>query len=176
LGRGAEARRDLERAVRLEPRSWSAHKALGDLLAAQGRTGEALKRLRRVSALAPTTVSHLMDLARLALRAGRPAEALKALGRALELDAGYAEARALAAQAHFARGDAAAARREADAALASPRPPGRAFLVRGTLRGEAGDAAGQAEDFRRALELDPGLFDAAQRRALEGLLAGGGKP
>ncbi len=177
LGQGAAARRDLEKAVRLEPRSWSAHKALGDALAAQGRPAEALKRLRRVTELAPTTISHLMDLARLALASGKTAEALKALGRALELDAGYAEARALAAQAHFARGDEAAAEREAGAALAAPRPPGRAYLVRGTLRGARGDAAGQAEDFRRALELDPGLFDAAQRRAVEALLAGGaGKP
>jgi tetratricopeptide (TPR) repeat protein len=173
LGLGAQARRDLERAVRLEPRSWSAHKALGDLLAAQGRTGEALKRLRKVTELAPTTVSHLMDLARLALRAGRAGEALGALGRALELDASYAQARALAAQAHFAAGDHAAAEREAEAALKDPHPPGLAHLVRGTLRGARGDEAGQAEDFRRALELDPGLFDDAQRRELEALLRSG---
>lgn len=171
LGRHAAARKDLEAAVRLEPRSWSAHKALGDALAAQGRVADALKRLRRVTVLAPTTVSHLMDLARLALGAGRHGEALKALGRALELDAGYAEARALAAQAHYARGDAPAAAREAEAALAAPRPPARAFLVRGTLRGAAGDEAGQREDFRRALELEPALFAPEQRRELERLLA-----
>ncbi len=174
LGEAARARRDLEKAVKLEPRSWSAHKALGDLLAAQGRTLEALKRMRRVTALAPTTIAPLMALARLALSSGRRAEALKALGRALELDAGYAEARALAAQVHFAAGDAAAAEREASAALESPRPPALAYLVRGTVRGARGDATGQAADFRRAVELEPGLFSPEQRRAVDALLARSG--
>lgn len=142
-GKRAEAARGLSRAAKLDAKSWSVLKALADLHAAAGEWKKALPHLRRAAELAPTTVSLLMDHASAAARLGREDEALKSLHKAMELDPRYAEARASTAKIHLAR----AARRQ-----------------------EAGDFAGQAEDFRAALAAAPELFPPAERERLKALL------
>jgi len=48
----------------------------------------------------------------------------------------------------------------------------RAHLARAKVRHAGGDFAGQIEDFREALEREPGLFPPQERRRIERLLRG----
>jgi Flp pilus assembly protein TadD len=93
-GRLEEALRELEEAVRLEPRRAAARTALGTALQASGRTGEALREYREALRLDPGYANAHFDLAQ-ALRAnGRTKEAIPHYREAVRLRGDDAEIRA----------------------------------------------------------------------------------
>lgn|GEM_PF-2305250 len=173
LGKKSEARRNLMEAMRLEPQSWSVRRALAQLHGEGGNWDEALAQWREAVRLAPTTVSLLVEHAAAAARAGKRDEALGSVQKAAELDPLFADARTLKAELLADAGRFDEAKAEAEAALAAG-GGARAHLARAKARHATGDFAGQIEDFRAALKLEPGLFAPAERRRLTRLLRGAG--
>ena len=142
-GRTAAGIADLRMAVRRRPGLWAAHVALADIHESRGERGNALRSISAASRLAPTTVAFLTRKARLELDLGRWALSLETVERALQLDVSSVEARAL---------------------------KGRGHLVRGMACGKSGDALGQIDGFRFALDLAPELFSPEERRTVMELL------
>jgi len=171
LGHIKEAAKTLAEAARLAPEAWGVRRALARLYERESKWELALDELRKAVALAPTTVGLLVEHASAAARAGRRDEALESLKKAVELDPRYADARALTAELLAEAGRLDEARAEAEAAVASG-GGARAHLARAKVRHAGGDFAGQIEDFREALEREPGLFPPQERRRIERLLRG----
>ena len=84
-GRGDEAVRVLEEAVRIDPLRATARTTLGAALQAQGRTEAALREYREAIRLDPGYVSAHFDLGQALLLAGRPADAIGPYRRAARL-------------------------------------------------------------------------------------------
>jgi len=80
-GQFALAERDLKQSARLDPRSGSAWRELGELQAAQGNRIAAASSFRRVLALAPDDIRALEFLSRAALERREYSEAIGLLGR-----------------------------------------------------------------------------------------------
>lgn len=109
-GRLKPALSDLRRAERLSPGLWVVHHALFEVRSARGETRLALRAISAAARLAPTTASFLLAKARLELGLGRYEAAIDSADRALQLNAGDADARALKARALLSRGMSRAAR------------------------------------------------------------------
>ena len=168
-GRPAEGEKKLRLALRLDPRSWIAHKALADLHSTRANWAKVLPHLRRAAELAPTAVPLLLEHAAAAARLRRDAEALESLKKAARLAPRMSEARAFAAEIHLRAGRLAAAEAEVAGAFAAG-GGSRAHLARARLRNARGDFAGQIEDFRAALAAGPELFEPKERRRLRAVL------
>ena len=80
------AKREMRRAVELDPNSVRARVALGDLLTALGRFSEALDQKRRAVALDPLSAVAQSSYGRTLYRACRYEEAIPHLQRAMELE------------------------------------------------------------------------------------------
>ena len=91
-GRAAEAVPPLERALKLDPRSASAHNYLGGALLLQGRAADAVRHLRQAAALDPRDERLPFNLGNALNAAGQPAEAARAFERALSINPDFAEA------------------------------------------------------------------------------------
>lgn len=171
-GNTAQARREYSACLRLDPSLWNAHKGLADLDAAEGRWKDAHRRLRRVTELTPTTVAAFFDAAAAGARLGRDREALGDLARALELDPDYREAALLSAELRLRQGELDMAQTQLEAVFRRPAPPARAFAARGMLQQARGDERAAVQDFRRAYELDPGVFPPEVREVVKKLSGG----
>jgi tetratricopeptide (TPR) repeat protein len=84
-GRWSAAARAYEEAMRRDPQSIDAHRALALAYARAGRPAEAIRQYRRLLALAPRDAGGHRDLATLLAAAGEIPGALAHARRALEL-------------------------------------------------------------------------------------------
>jgi Flp pilus assembly protein TadD len=172
VGRYADARPALERALRFAPASATNENHLAGALLALGRTAEALTHFRNAVAHAPRDPHLRFNLARVLASTHRESNAEAEFERALALDPAFAEAHRHLGVLLFARGalDAAIAHltRAADLAPASASihaDLGGALAERGRL-----DEA--AAHLRRALQIDPANATARENLArLERLTA-----
>lgn len=172
LGRQGAALADLKRAAALEPSDRNAWELMGDLYESSGDSARALSAITRAAQLAPTTVSLWVRKARLEAALGKPRQALLDLHRAGQLNPGDVGVGLMTAELRLELGELSGALAAIEQVLSLPRPPGRAYLLRGLIRQRSGDPAGQIADFKRALELNPGLFPERQRREVEKLVGG----
>ncbi|HLA63865.1 MAG TPA: tetratricopeptide repeat protein [Rhodothermales bacterium] len=85
-GRVTEARRALERAVRLDPRLAEAQSNLGAALLTAGDNAEAVRRLERALTIRPDVPAVLGNLGVAYIRLGRTADARRIFGRMVQLD------------------------------------------------------------------------------------------
>lgn len=113
----------------------------------------------RSAAAADETSDHWRQVARQALADGRLDEALDASGRAVELAGDDPSPLWLRARIHEARGEPAEAFVDCNALLKSDRlaelPRSDVYDLRGRARFRLADAIGSADDFDRAIEVDP---------------------
>jgi len=92
VGRHADAIPHLEAALKIDPRSASAHNDLGTALMSQNRLAEALAHLQRAAALAPRDETIAFNLGNAFARASRPSEAAAAYSRALAINPDFPDA------------------------------------------------------------------------------------
>ncbi len=121
-----------------------------------GRYDEAVADVDLLLLKDPKDVSLHLQRARILLAAGRPDEALATLDRS---QANVPRAKLLRAEAMLAKKDAPTAIRLATEAFASDSQLAEALVVRGKAHLFLGNKEAAAEDFRKALEIDPGLKD-----------------
>ncbi len=155
-GRGADALRDFDRALELEPRLADARVNRGGLLHAMGRNAEALAEMEAAIRLAPRFQEAYINRAVILFSLGRQAEALADLDRVLERNPSSVKALANRCGMHLmqSRPDAA----EADCSRALELAPRnyRARVNRGEARLGAGRHVQAAADFEAAARAAPG--------------------
>jgi len=159
-GDAAGAERELRRALALRPGFAEAGLALGNLLRRRGALDEALAVLRPEAERGSNEdrARALVALGSAELAAGRRGDAERAFGRAVEYAPARAEIRVGIARAWLSTDDPADVTRalavlERAAQLAPDVAAVHTAL--GRARERAGDAAGAAEAYDRALRLDP---------------------
>ncbi|MGE0708242.1 MAG: tetratricopeptide repeat protein [Planctomycetota bacterium] len=159
-----EALADAEAACALDPLS---AEALCLRARARPRTGrgEAERDLERALALAPGLARARLARAELMVESAHEQAAARAEARAaLAADPSLAAAHLVLARVALGEREPALARAALDQALRLGQPA-EAWLLRGRLRREAGDANGASEDLAAALRRDPRGRDAAQELA-----------
>jgi tRNA A-37 threonylcarbamoyl transferase component Bud32/Tfp pilus assembly protein PilF len=175
LGRWAEARAQLDQAVRLRPELALPYRARAQLAEKQKAFAAALADLeaaaRREHSRSPLLARDHADRSRLLLRARRPAEALAAAAAALRITPTLAGAQALRVAALLELGRHDELLPACDAYLAQEGPPGakadraELFRVRALARARQRDYPGALADYHQALALAP---DSAELRAGRG--------
>lgn len=158
LGRPAEARQALERAVALQAGTAEIWNQLGILRGTSGDPRGAAEAFAHAIRLEPERPEPYYNLALVERAQGREASAMEHLARALALNPGYAEA-------HLARGDGLLrARRPADAldayrrALASRPDYPEALFSAAEVEASLGRRADALRDYRRFLDVSPRAF------------------
>lgn len=111
------ARRDFERALRIDPNYPTAHHWLGFLCSAMGRHEDAISSARRAVELDPLSLIMNSDLGMVLYSAGRTSEAVERFERTLDLDSSFAYAHFGAALARTEQDDLEAAEASARRAL-----------------------------------------------------------
>ncbi len=159
--------------VARDPGHFRAHHGLGGVLAREGRATEAVEELLVAARLEPGSPEVLRDLGRLLIASGFRAEGADRLrdgvllhaARGTRTESPEVAAMAFAAAEAFERDGREAEAREMLRILAeTPSWADAAFFVRrGDLALALKDDAAAAEDWRRALALDPGHPPALQR-------------
>jgi tetratricopeptide (TPR) repeat protein len=164
-GRLDEARRQLERAVEIEPGFAEAHVRLADLHARAGRSGDAERHARRAIDLEPGHGGAWTILGSLRLAQGRSAEAGEAYRQALEVDRSNPAAHNNLAVLLAGEGrlEEAVAHWRASLALEASDPA--VWTNLGKVLSVLGRTAEATAALERALALDPGNLEA--RRWLE---------
>jgi len=170
-GRNDRAMPDLERALSLDPKDGRALTMRGTIRYLKGDNQGALSDLERAVSLPPTDVVAWNSLGAVRFSMGELDQALGDFNRAIELKKDYAEAylnRALTLRAMH-RLDRAL--EDLDASIKFHSGNAKAYLWRGGVKLVRGDTTGAADDYGRALEIDPKLGEAllARARAFEGL-------
>jgi tetratricopeptide (TPR) repeat protein len=119
--------------------------------------------LRRVEVLRFRAVQSDVAAAQAALAAQRLEEARDHYGRALKAspESGFLHRDLADVERQLGQGERA--RALVDRALALDPEDARAYAIRGKVKEAAGDSESALDDYRRALELDRGLTDVAQR-------------
>jgi tetratricopeptide (TPR) repeat protein len=173
-GRRREAVEQLDRAVALKPAPMlsAIYRLRAGLLQEQGRPEEALRDLEQAvrqepdGPSSPAAADDWRLIARLALQCRRPGEAVRAADAALAV-APDAEAQRLRAEALLGLERPAEAARALDEYLNATRARRRGdaavYLARARARAAAGEHAAAAEDYTRAVELEPDAAAFASR-------------
>jgi Flp pilus assembly protein TadD len=159
-GRDADARREFETALRLNPGSPEALHNLGALLARHDEHEQAIAAFRRAAELAPALPHVHGNLGLALLHAGHPEEAVAYLDRAIEREPTDAELHRRLGVALALTGRAA---RAVEALETSVRlDPGDAVThnALGAAYGNHGRPADAIRAYREAVRLDPRLFEA----------------
>ncbi|RPJ45402.1 MAG: tetratricopeptide repeat protein [Candidatus Latescibacterota bacterium] len=168
-GRGEEALREYEAALRYRPDSDKAHNNIGLAAAAAGRYEEAVRHYREAIRLNPRSTSARGNLGLALLSLGRTEEAIEALAEAIEIRPRAPELRTNLGIALLRRPDPAGAERAfREAIRLAPGDAENRYRL-GVLLLGAGRKDEAAESLREALRLDPGHRNA--RAALEGSAA-----
>jgi len=153
------------RAAALRPDFAAAHNNLGMMQSILERPERAEASLRRAIALDEGLAAAHANLAGVLAATGRPAEAEAAARRAIALDPSHASARNLLALLLARGGALEPAIEQVRTALASAPDEPALHANLGAFLMQAGDAAGAARAWERALHLDPGRGREAQRLA-----------
>lgn len=140
---------------------------LGSLRFQGGNFAGALAAYGRLTTLQPERAGAHSDLGATLLHMGRFAQAVPPLQRAVALDPNLGLARLNLGLALFRLGDADEAAAHLDAAVRLEPENAGVYLVRGMVREARGMMAEAADDYRRALVIQPDQVEARTR--LEGL-------
>ena len=173
----ADALQWFDRALAADPTFVPALVGRGEALVELGREGEAFEAyqsvlervpdqpvaLRRVEVLRFRAVQSDVASAQAALAGNRLEEARDHYGRALKAspDSGFLHRDLADVERQLGNRDRAFTLVEQ--ALSLDPQDARAYALRGALRQASGESAPAIADYRRALELDPGLADLSQR-------------
>jgi len=160
LGDDGRAERAFRRALELDPDSSRAWNNLGSLELKRGHVKEAIADLEKAVRLEPGMAVYRVNLGDALTAASRPKEAAEHFEAAFRLDPSQPETHRGLGEVALARGDLEAAEREFRLSVASPQPSARASNFLGYLLTRKGRYAEAAEQYERAVELDPGLSDA----------------
>ena len=170
-GDEAEALQWFDRVLAGQPRHVPALVGRGEALVELGREGEAFEvyqtvleivpdqpvALRRTEVLRFRAVQSDVAAAQAALSANRLDEARDHLGRAVKASPDSAFLQRDLADVEKRLGNGERARTLIDRALALDPQDARSYAIRGELRESAGESQEALVDYRRALDLDPGL-------------------
>lgn len=164
-GRIAEGITELERALKLDPKSARAHNELGGALLEQQRVLEAVAHFQRAVSLAPEDGRLIYNLGKAFGAAGRAAEARRAFERALAVSPDLGEAHDELGVLLFAdhRLDEAIAHLQRAAELLPDSAVAHSDL--GGALAQAGQRDRALAEVRRALEIDPGHEPARENLA-----------
>jgi tetratricopeptide (TPR) repeat protein len=152
--RTADAAEHLRQLAALDAQSPAVHERMAEVLLSRNQRGDALAEYERSIALGTASARVYFEAASLVRDAGGGAEQVEAyLLKAIELDSGFADARALLGLAYLGAG------RDADAAVQLERAarlaPGKVWIWQNlaVARYNLGDGAGGAEAARHARSL-----------------------
>jgi len=159
-GNGAAALGLLDHALATSPREPQAAALLGRYLVEAGRPEEAVKRLSGVTARETPDVDVLMALGAALAHAGRTEEGLRELTRARDIDPTNALAWLNLGTVHLMAGRLEDARAALGAALEREPTLSRAHTSLGVVAARRQDAAAAILHWKRAVELNPGEYDA----------------
>lgn len=176
-GDEAEALTWFDRVLAAQPEHVPALVGRGEALVELGREGEAFEAYQSVLEIAPDqpvaqrrvevlrfrAVQSDVAAAQAALAGRRLDEARDHYGRAIKASPDSAFLQRDLADVERQLGNGDRARTLIDRALALDPQDARAYAIRGELREAAGEPDAALADYRRALELDPGLPDLAAR-------------
>jgi Tfp pilus assembly protein PilF len=158
-GDNAAARREYDKAVRLDPESKRAHLALGKFYLGRGESSEALREYSEAIRIDPADALAFVGRAIAQATAGNFAAALTDYEQAIRHDPNLTVA-------HVGQGAVLARLKRPDEAIAAcsraiaiDDKNAKAYFNRGAAREAKNDTAGAASDFRKAFELDPRLKD-----------------
>ncbi len=157
------AERDLQAALRLEPRNADVLLELGLVYVATRRYDEARTELHRALQIAPNYVDVRLSLARLDAYTGDYAAAQTIVDQVLVQYPSDEEALVLAGRIAYYRNDLAAAQQRFEAALAQAPNDADALMGLGDVRAAAGDDVGARSLYERALALAPHSDELRQR-------------
>ena len=147
-----------EAALRINPRYDDALLAYGRMLAQHGRLAEATERFERMLELDPWQIEARLALADVQAQQGRSALAEGQLREALDLDLGAADRSRIwtrLGSLALARGDAPAARRALDEAIAADPSQADPHFALANLLGASGRFDDAATSYGRAAQLRP---------------------
>jgi tetratricopeptide (TPR) repeat protein len=170
------AGKDLERAVKLDPRSAFGHRLLGRLHWQQGDIERALDAHNRALALSPGYTIAYVTRSRLQWLKGDPPAARSDVDRAIELEPSHLWARWQRAYYLAFAGKHAEAKKDLDACISSKTNRSEAYLRRAVLLATSRNIKKTLADWKRSLRLAKGrrgkarvsLLMAASRR-IDGL-------
>jgi len=161
MGRKSKARRSMammaeswfRKAIEADPKFVQPYVELARVKLEQGDLAASEAILLEALSHSPDSPLALCELGRIKIEAGSAEEAVSPELWALEADAFYTPAHYMLAYAYSVGGETELASRHFSEALAiNPFHPGT-FVYRGRMKEDAGDKAGAASDFRKALEL-----------------------
>ena len=155
LSRGDAARRSLETAVRLEPRSPEAWLELAQAIARQEQWPAAADAYLQVLRLQPGNARVYVQLADALARLGKRAEAVEMLRQAARLDPGFSEARYLLGVEFAMSGNLPEAQAEFEATLLRKPHHVLARLNLGVALVRQGETGPARRQFEEVLRLDP---------------------
>jgi serine/threonine-protein kinase len=150
-----EAAQEIRSALQLQPDSDEAHELLGEILAAQGQRTEALAEIQRAVELRPNYWKHYEALGRAYLNRGETRRAAETYQRIIDLHPESAWGYAMLGTVQLAMGERAEARRNLEHAI-QIEPDPEAYSNLGFIAYEEGKYQEAADDFKRAVDLQPG--------------------
>lgn len=155
VGRPADAIPHLSAAIRLDPRSATAHSDLGTALMGLGRQAEGLAHLQRAAALAPRDESIQFNYGNALQHASRPADAAAAYARALAINPDFPDAHVNLGTLLLAAGRVKEALPHFERAVVLK--PGSAVIRSdlGSALASSGRYADALREFQKALALNP---------------------
>ncbi len=160
LGDDSRAEQAFGRALDLDPRSSRAWNNLGVISLKRGDVKTAISDLEAAVHLEPDVAVYLINLGDALTAASRAGEAAAQFEAASRLDPALPEAHRGLGEVALGRGELEAAEREFRVAASSSQPSARAANFLGYLLTLKRDYAQAAEQYERAVALDPGLADA----------------
>jgi protein O-mannosyl-transferase len=160
LGQAPRAEEEFRRALALDPRSARAWNNLGSLYLARGELPRAIEHLEKAIRFDPDLAILRINLGDALTAASRAGEAAEQFVAAARLDPDLPESHRGLGEVAMRRGDLAAAEREFRLAAEARRPSARAANFLGYLLALRGDDRQAAEQYEKALRIDPGLHDA----------------
>jgi tetratricopeptide (TPR) repeat protein len=154
-----EAAKVADQAVTANPRSAEAQLAKARVLRAQGSFDKAEAALKQALQLNPRAGAPRVELARLRVRTGA-ADAVAAATDAAEANPSSVEAKIILVRALLQRRELAKAQATLDEVMRTSPDVAAVHTQMGVLSAMRNDVAGARQAFTRALELDPGQFEA----------------
>jgi tetratricopeptide (TPR) repeat protein len=160
LGDQSAERRELEKAVQLNPDLAVAHNQLGILAMQRGQTAEAEAAFKKAIASDPQYADAQNNLGVLYSREGKDSAAATLYQQAIASDPKYAKAYVNLGLLLADHGQVAQGEQQLRIAIQmNPSDPG-AYTALGMIQGKTGRAAEAAESFRKAVSLEPDSADA----------------
>jgi tetratricopeptide (TPR) repeat protein len=154
-----------DRALELNPSYLDARLELGNVMMALGKTAAAIEHYNRVLKLRPDHAAARYNLGQIAIREGRWTEAVEHLSEAVRTQTNFAAAHRQLAVALQRSGQPGKARQSLESAIAA-RPTNAVLHAElGLLLAQSGEPKEAISAYRKAIELNQEMFEAANNLA-----------